>query len=593
MVCSVVLLLRLIEVQVLRGSEFATLAEENRVHILAIPAPRGALLDRYKDPLVVTTKKYIALQDATVLYSKRSEVERKEALQLMASDAASLEISYRRSYLFPEETAHVVGYVGPITAEDRKKYPDIPLDTQIGKGGLERVLDDRLRGREGSVLYEVNAFGKRQREIAKQPAVPGETISTTLDPYLSKVAFAALGNNNGSVLVSDAQTGEVLVSVNAPSYNPELLSTPELNETSEAARQRTIQSWFADKAQPFFNRAVAGSYPPGSVFKLVTAIAGLEQEKITTATTVSDEGFLKVGEYIYGNWYFRQFGKTEGSIDLIRAIARSNDIFFYKAAEWVGPTDLAVTASLFGFGVQPKIESAGVATGLVPTPDWKEKKLGERWFLGNTYHMGIGQGDVLVSPLQVEQMTQTFANQGILCRETFLAENSGQCQSIGVREASVNTVLQGMIAACSPGGTAFPFFERNASLKAGEGSVQEQLTRGVAACKTGTAEFGESINEKGYRKTHGWFTVLAEPLLAQSIVEDELHTRWIEAQQKSTFPQKIVITVLIESDEAQPFKEGSRDAGPVAKALLDWIEGRKTYQEIKDQLKPVAGSFGE
>ena len=289
-------------------------------------------------------------------------------------------------------------------------------------------------------------------------------------------------------------------------------------------------------------------------------------------------------------------------IHLVRAIARSNDIFFYKAAEWTGPDQIAQMARLLGFGSATGIEIGGEARGLVPDPQWKEKVMGERWFLGNTYHLGIGQGDLLVTPLQIAQLIQTIAHNGTLCRPSVLVSSTADCRSVGIQEDHVRMVLAGMLDACSPGGTAFPFFPLNQSRRQPDGAPTQDLQRGAVACKTGTAEFG-GADARGDRKTHGGGAGIVEPQIPEltqggnqaggdkiggNQISSEVvaipsaastsglidRGRWGKLVQVQRYPRRLAIVVLLESDDEHPYREGSRDAGAVAKQILDWMEGR-------------------
>ena len=269
-----------------------------------------------------------------------------------------------------------------------------------------------------------------------------------------------------------------------------------------------------------FNRAIAGAYPPGSTFKIVTTAAGIEDGKIDKNTLFEDTGQIVVGDYTYRNWYFTQYGKTEGKIDVIGAIKRSTDTFFYKVGEWVGPEKLTIWAQKFGLGKKTGLDISGEALGLVPDPG------GRRWFLGNTYHLAIGQGDLLATPLQINMMTSVIANGGRLCRPAISDQLSAtsNCQDLELKAETLRLVREGMKEACSPGGTAFPFFD---------------FTPAVA-CKTGTAEFGDPQN-----RTHAWLTAFAP-------ADDP----------------EIVVTVLVEAGG-----EGSSVAAPIARKVLEeWFK---------------------
>lgn len=578
------LVIRLGEVQLVQGSLFRQRADRNRFFTNIIPAERGVILDRYGQPLVWNQKTYSLVDDPTALYGSGQLIDAATALRWLASDSAKITFGLRRVYQFPEATAHVIGYVGPVTADNLTADSTLAIGDMVGKTGLEATYDRQLRGSRGEELYEIDAMGKRQRLVQAKPGVPGLNTTTTLDPYLSQVAWEALGDQRGAVVMLDGATGAVLSLVSKPSFDTNVISAKSQNPELEQQRQQQLQQLLSDPHQVFFNRAVGGAYPPGSVFKLVTALAGLEKAAITSTTTVVDEGVLKVGEYEYGNWYFRQYGRTEGEINLRRAIARSNDIFFYKTAELVGPNDLAAMARLLGLGSPTGIELMAEAVGTVPDPAWKEQIIGEPWYLGNTFHMGIGQGDVLVTPLQIASVVQAIAHQGTRCHPHLLVDqDSTDCQELGINEEHLNLVLTGMVDACSPGGTAYPFFTYNQQRltnAANEGTedIRAVIKQGAVACKTGTAEFGGE-DERGYRKTHGWFTAIvgtheimnAAKQFPSDQVESELHARWRQRIEQQGLPETLVMVVMVESDEAMPYKEGSREAAPVVKQIVDWM----------------------
>ncbi|PIR59207.1 MAG: hypothetical protein COU69_01320 [Candidatus Pacebacteria bacterium CG10_big_fil_rev_8_21_14_0_10_56_10] len=574
--------LRAWDVQVFRGSEFAQQALANRLYQLPLTANRGVITDRYGLPLAWNQRQYWLADQPDSLYSDLTPLDRQQALERLATQSGAVRKTNARRYALATELAHVIGYTGQVTSEELDTDPNLTIRSTTGKLGLEKLYDARLRGQEGRQTQEIDALLQRLRLFQVQPAQSGQGLATSLDRFLAEVAYQALGEQRGSVVISDARTGQVLVLVNKPSFNAELFTHPD-QHLPDAATRHQLSQVFQDETEPMFNRALAGLYPPGSVFKLVTALAGLETGRLDSTTTVLDEGVIRVGEFEYSNWYFSQFGRTEGEIGLQRAISRSNDIFFYKAAEWIGPDRLAENARLLGFGRPTGIELSGEAAGLVPSPAWKETTVGERWFLGNTYHFGIGQGDVLVTPLQVNQLTQTLANGGTQCRPTLVAGAPPRCQEVGLLLDHLNVVLAGMIDACSLGGTAFPFFERNQHLAAASAtttttatteteSVAERLRQGQLACKTGTSEFG-GADERGFRRTHGWFTAIVEPRLA-AVVDSPAgrYQSWRQAIAQHDFPRRLAITVLVESDDDEPFKEGSADAAPVAKQIIDWME---------------------
>jgi penicillin-binding protein 2 len=608
-----VLFVRLGDIQLVQGKSFQAQADDNRFFHKLLPAQRGLILDRYGDPLVWNAQQYFQVSDPSVLFPVTTPIIREQALQLIASNGAeAVTTRPQRLYRFPNSLSHVVGYVGEVTAEDLQNRPQLKPGMMIGKAGLELQYQELLQGKEGEVVYEVNALGKKQRQVQVHDPVPGRNVSTTIDPYISEFLARQLGDSLGTALLTDVQTGKVIAMTSRPAFDPNIFSQMNQDPQKEVERRQRMSQLFSDPRNLFFNRAISGAYPPGSVFKIMTAFAGLENKKIDSSTEVIDEGVLKVGEYEYGNWYFSQYGRVEGAVNLSRALARSNDIYFYKVAEWVGPDALAEFARMFGFGSKTGIELPAEARGMVPDTSWKEKVRGEKWYLGNTYHYGIGQGDVLTTPIQVAQMSQAVANGGVLCPLSVLSGstengnvrygNRAECHQVGITSEHWETVMKGMIEACSQGGTAFPLFSFNTERVDPSKSAEFNFANGAVACKTGTAEFG-GANEKGHRRTHGWITVLAtlpnmkngQPSTASAAIaasesarvvleapsvtmktvsemsDDQLHQAWEQKARSFGFPTKVSLTVLVESDDSVPFREGSKDAGPIARSLLDWM----------------------
>lgn len=519
LILSFLLLLgRLFELQVIFGEKHLEMAEGNRIRKVINPAPRGIIFDRQKKELVRNVPLYRICQAVTGSQSDCQPVTREEALKIEVrggKEAENLRVDVGRSYVYGRALAHILGYLGELNEEEVKRGKGNSGDL-TGRTGVEEKFNSLLKGIDGGEVFEVNAFGEKIREIGKTPSIPGKNLYLSLDAELSKVAFAALEEKPGAVVVSEAKTGQILVLVSSPSFNPEKI-TPEI---------------LSDNAQPMFNRAITGLYPPGSTFKIVTATSGLEEGKIDENTLYKDKGIVRVGEFVYKNWYFNQYGKTEGSIGVVRAIKRSTDTFFYKVGEWVGPEKLAQWATKFGLGKKTEIEIPGEVDGLVPSPQWKEKFRGERWYLGNTYHFAIGQADLLTTPLQINMMTSVIANEGKLCQPNVARLSDSKmpmsnCQDLNLKKETLRLVKEGMKEACSSGGTAFPFFNFQPAGLPADWRV---------GCKTGTAEFGNPQN-----LTHAWLTAFAP-------VDDP----------------KIVVTVLMEAGG-----EGSYVAAPVAKKVIE------------------------
>jgi len=511
---------KLFELQLVFGSKNRALAEGNRIKKEVIPAPRGIIYDRYDKELVRNVPIYRLKTEENCEDEEGcfKFISRDEALNLEAQgELDGLRTDIGRDYLYREALAHVLGYLGEANKEEVElgKYQ---MGDLVGRMGVEEKYDRLLRGQDGGLIYEVDAYGNKIREIGRFEPIPGNDLYLLIDAELSKKTYAALEGKPGAVVVSKVENNEILALVSSPSFDPNLLSR---TENKDEKSQEKIKDLFKDPLKPFFNRAITGVYPPGSTFKIVTATAGIEEGKVDEDTIYNDTGQIQIGEYVYRNWYFTQYGKTEGEIDLIMAIKRSTDTFFYKIGEWVGATRLSEWAYAFGLGKKTGIKIPGEVAGFVPTPKEKQRLKGERWFLGNTYHFAIGQGDLLTTPLQINNLTNVIASGGELCNPSLLEDEEVNCQSLRLKDLSLKLVKEGMKEACSSKGTAFPFFE-----------FKPQV-----ACKTGTAEFGDPEGE-----THAWLTAFAP------------------------FDKPdIVATALIEKGG-----EGSYAAAPVVKEIMDY-----------------------
>lgn len=512
-----ILLARLFQLQVINGKENLFLADNNRAKRLIIRAPRGLLADRHGETLVQNSPVYIIKNDK----GEDEEITREKALEL-ESQNQNVIISTKRKYSDGNNFAHLIGYLGEVSAEelgrgklDLKGYSGGSL---IGRSGVEERHENELKGKDGSELLEINTSGEIVRNIDRILPIPGKRLTLAVDKKLQTVAASQMEGKLGAVIATNPKNGEVVVFYSSPSY--------DLNIFSDAKRNTELVSLIKDEEnRPLLGRVIAGLYQPGSTFKIVTSIAGLEEGKITADTLINDPGVLEVAGFKYANWYFTQYGRTEGTVGLVKAISRSTDTYFYKLGEYIGIENLAKWAKNFGLDQKYSIDLPGEIPGFVGTPEWKQKIRGENWFLGNTYHMAIGQGDLALTPLGVNLMTAVVANGGKICTPRVLrigAENTpygAECRDIGIKKDYLDLVKKGMIGACSQGGTGYPFF-----------SFKPEV-----ACKTGTAEVGDDGGT-----THAWFTVFAPS-------DDPM----------------IVLTVLVEHGG-----EGSSVAAPIAKEIL-------------------------
>lgn len=593
------LFLRLAHLTVVRGHELRRLSDENRIRELIRHAPRGILRDRTGKSLVANIPSFrlIAPCEGKAPGTCTRRVTQEEGEKLKKEGLLPghfLEVDWQRQYPLGEAAAHVVGYTGELSAEelahDYYSLRGYKPGDRVGRMGAEATFEERLRGRDGKELVEVDATGKIIRTLGRQAEMPGEDISLAIDTGLQRAAAATFPlGKRGAVVVTKPTTGEILTLYSSPAFSPYKFSV--------GMTQEDYQVLTNDPDQPLFNRSIGGVYPPGSTFKIVTALAGLEEGAISRQTTVEDTGIITIGPFTFPNWYFTQYGKTDGIVDIVKGLQRSNDIFFYKVGEWLGITRFVEWARRVGIGKPLGIELAGEAGGLMPDPSWKavrfdspldREKRNDQWYLGDTYHVAIGQGYLLTTPLQVNAWTNVIADGGKLCKPTVekvqssirqLADKVQSCKDLGIKGETIDLITEGMRRACSPGGTGWPLFNfsvirrripsetRDPTGPDGDPSVvvlpqDDQKLVIPVACKTGTAEFADPDN-----RTHAWFTVFAPLKLGSDLEKLEGLTH--SGTDILTGEPEISITVLVEGSG-----EGSNVAAPIAKKILEEWFGR-------------------
>jgi penicillin-binding protein 2 len=534
-----VLLARLADLQLIKGKYYKVLAEGNRIRRVPIVAARGKIYARGGEVLVGNTevKKKVAF-DLEEGYIKSEDIKGASEEEIITE--------WERNYPYGSQIAHISGYLGEVSEDEVGKIrAQCPakgprrIGSLVGRSGLEQQYDCILSGVDGEELVEVDAQGMRIRTLGRKEPIAGDDIKTTIDIGLQqKVAKllaeeAEIPSDRKGAFIATDMNGEVLAYYSSPSYDPNVFIKGDAEGVS---------ALLEDERQPLFSRVIGGRYHPGSVYKPVVAIAALEEGKIDDNYTYVDNGRITIesiyGDYTFNNWYFTQYGRTEGEIDVVKAIARSTDTFFYKVGELVGIDRLYGWSQEFGLDANTKIDIPGEVAGLIPSPEWKEEVKGERWFLGNTYHMSIGQGDIAVTPVALNAAIGAIANRGNLCPPHILHDvSSGECKQIQIDEKSAELVIKGMVDACSSGGTAYTFFD-----------FKEKREIDVA-CKTGTAETDDFSED-----THAWFTVFAPA-----------------GEREEDFKGKeIVATVLVEKGG-----EGSKVAGPIAREVFDyWFESK-------------------
>ena len=537
---------RLFYVQILQGSSFRKLSDNNRIRTITVYAPRGVILDRNGKPLVYNVPGF-----RENVNGKTKIINANQALSLLASGQKDLEIDSLRTYPYKEIFSHVLGFIGQISEAQLKnpRFTGYEGGDLIGKTGIEDEYEPLLKGIDGKQLVEVNSFGQAVRNLGQTDPISGNNINLSLDLSLQKAAFEATKEVERGAVIATNVKGEVLALLSKPSFDPNLFTLGQNYKPSSGSSYLSVEDILADdKDQPLLNRAISGVYPPGSTFKIVVAASALNNKIIDESFEVEDIGSIQIGVFTFSNWYFTQYGKTDGMVNIVKGIKRSNDTFFYKLAEKIGVDKISQTASQFGLEQKRGIDLAGEAKGLVPTKAWKEKNIGEPWFLGDTYHYGIGQGYVLTTPLGVNSWTQVVASGGDLYRPLLIKNTTNKpIKRNIVNEKTVSLIREGMRQSCGPGGVAWPLFElrvHNSKLRIDgrnfmlvEGASGSADMREVSiACKTGTAQHGGENT-----MPHAWITLFAP-----------------------AYNPEIVITVLAEESG-----EGSNIAAPIAKKILE------------------------
>lgn len=569
-----VLSIKLADLQLNDGVSLAALARADSVRHVVLEAERGIIYDRHGLPLVVNSPVWDlavvpaalpsdaagrarelaalarigGLDEATVAteiftadpYGRFTLARNLTQAQALAANerlpqlpGAALVQRSVRTYRDPLVFGHVLGYVGPI---DRAQLPRLrgegyQPDEVIGKVGVEAGLEAELRGKDGWEDVLVDAQGRQVKVLAMQPPVAGDSVVLSLDASLQEATASALADGlardhktAGASVVIDPQSGAVLAMVSLPGYDTNLFT----HGMSQADYARLLD----DPGRPLLNRAIAGQYPPGSTFKMVTATAALQEGKITPQTLLNCPPYVDLGGWIYHNWATYSLG----FMNVAKALATSCDTFFYQVAAMVGDIALARFARAFGFGTAEPIEMPGVMPGLVPDSIWKQVSCGVpdlnsdacRWTEGDTVTFGIGQSYLLTTPLNQAVYVAALANGGRVLRPTLVrevrdaagrvveAERTQVVSTVPASAAVIDTVREGMREEINPPYHMNSWF-RAAGVPADGGG------------KTGTAQWGGSGLDL---PTHAWFVFFApyvQPDVALSVLIERGDLAEVEA----------------------------------------------------------------
>lgn len=578
-VCFIFFLLsgRLYFLQIVSGTEQYALAEGNRVRSKVIRAPRGIIYDKHGEPLVknipnfevhiVPTDLPESDEDRDSIYSRLASIlnlpkedikktieekgyssplplivsksiERDTALVLESKlkdlEGVSVHVNPIREYLDDGLLSHALGYAGRISEEEYEgKEETYDINDYIGKTGLEYAYEEKLKGVNGEEREQVDAIGKVIKIMGEKEPENGQNLLLSLDFELQKKLAEALRAGmekakvkSGVAIAQNPKNGEILAMVNLPSYDNNLFAG--------GIEEEDYKKLTEDKEKPLIFRAISGQYPSGSTIKPFIASGALEEGVINENSTVNSTGGITIGEWEFPDWKKGGHGVT----NVIKAIAQSVNTFFYaiggghEGIQGMGAAKMKQYLERFGFGNATNIDLPGEAEGTVPDSDWKERVKSEPWYLGDTYHMAIGQGDVLVTPLQMVNATSAIANGGTLHKPRMLDKITDMEGNV-LEDLPDETLNTGFI---NPSNIDIVRRGMRETVISGSGRSLNTLPVEVAG-KTGTAQFSNDLDRK-----HAWF----------------------EAFAPYSDPE-ISIVVMVEEGG-----DGDKIAAPVAKEVLNW-----------------------
>lgn len=441
-----ILLTRLWYLQIIESENLRSLSESNRLRFVPVAASRGAILDRNgkllvtntpsfsvavipqdvkdKAGLIASLARYLEVDQAELMGKwekgkgrakyypiimgsgiSRDQLEFLEENRLRLS-GIDIEMKPIREYPNGALASHLLGYLAEISEQEigEDAFQEYNPGDYVGKSGIERSWERFLHGADGGRQLEVDARGRYLRTISESSPTVGNSIVLTIDLELQKRAEQSFGDKAGAAVALDVNSGEILAFASTPGFNPALFT--------QRMPQQQWQEYLNDKRHPLENKALKGQYPPGSTFKIITALAGLQAGLIDENTTVNCKGSYTVGSDTFKCW--EKHG--HGAVNLKRALKESCDVYFYQLGERLGVDRIAAAAREFGLGEPMGVGLENEKGGLIPTADWKEKKYKKKWYRGETLPVSIGQGYVLTTPIQLASMIATVANEGTVYR---------------------------------------------------------------------------------------------------------------------------------------------------------------------------------
>jgi len=564
------IVLRMIQLQVWEHDAYQTRSDQNRIQVQPLAPPRGLIYDRHGEVLVYnrvlsslslvternndlagtlqTLSELIGISPADVSEFEYRLQRKRRPYQAIAlrhaldeEEIAVLAVNRHRfkgvevvteqvrQYSFGDLLAHSVGSVRRVTEQDLKVLNEVQYSATrfVGRLGIERFYETSLHGEVGYQQVETDAHGRILQVLDIQPPIAGKNVTLHLDNRLQIAASAALGQLRGAVVALDPRTGGVLAMVSHPGYDPNIfvsgMSSEEFRELSDSAYK------------PLFNRAINGQYAPGSTFKPVVGLAGIVNVVTTWDEVIEDRGEFRLpGQTrLYRDWSWRKNNSGgQGSVDLHRAIYRSSNVYFYDIASRLQPEQLIGFARQFGFGQNFAVDVANASSGLLPDPVWKKGYKGEVWYPGDNVNMGIGQGDLLVTPLQMATVAATIANRGRVVRPRMLMASDLPLSEVDPPErlpvvsglsvgdwekvvAAMEDVVHRGDQGFGENGTAWAYIGQNISYRMAGKSGTTQ----VVGIKQGE-EYEEDELEEFDRK-HAWFIAFApveKPVIALAVL---------------------------------------------------------------------------
>ncbi|MBF0303620.1 MAG: penicillin-binding protein 2 [Desulfamplus sp.] len=586
-----VLLLRFVYLQVVEGDEYRRLSENNCIRLQSIPASRGLIYDRNGTLLADNIPSFdlkIVLQDAKPVdetiqkladftsipveeLMERVDSGKKVSIykplllkrnitrdQLAVVEAhafdlpgVKVDVELMRKYIYKKSAAHLIGYLGEINSQEieNNTYPDVKSGDSIGRYGAEKSFEDILRGKRGGRQIEVDASGSLVRVINTVNPLPGKNILLTIDSKLQQTIESIMEDKTGAVVAIDPSNGDVLAMVSVPSF--------DLNDFIGGISNDKWKSLISNPDKPIANKAIQGEYPPASTYKIVTAIAALEEGVADIHTTHFCPGYYK-----YGNREYRCWKKSgHGRVNIVKALEKSCDVFFYRTGEAVGVDTLAKYAIGCGLGKVTNIELANERPGLIPTGAWKKKRFGTPWQGGETLSVAIGQGFNLTTPLQMAALLAAIGNSGTIYRPRILKSIQEYNEAIDIHKELKPEISGGL-----PASSQTLEFVKEGLLNVVEsegGTARKIRIQGIdIAGKTGTAQvFTLKKSDRDSKRKfarhlrdHAWFVCYAP---AQNPV--------------------IAVAIIIEHGE-----HGSTAAAPVASEVIRaWLEIKGMLPSIK------------